>query len=191
MDELTELLVAARGGDRVALAAVIRRTQAEVWRLCRHLVDPAEADDVTQEVYLRAWRSLPTWRADSSARTWLLAIARRTCVDAVRKRQRGRRLQVLADPERSPRPRSGVRGVGGSGQRPEPLAPDPTGEIELTELLAGLDPAQRAAFTLTQVIGLSYAEAAKVCECPVGTIRSRVARARTALVAELAAAASR
>jgi RNA polymerase sigma-70 factor (ECF subfamily) len=173
MDELTELLVAARGGDRVALAAVIRRTQAEVWRLCRHLVDPAEADDVTQEVYLRAWRSLPTWRAESSARTWLLAIARRTCVDAVRKRQRGRRLQVL------------------SGQRPEPLAPDPTGEIELTELLAGLDPDQRAAFTLTQVIGLSYAEAAKVCECPVGTIRSRVARARTALVAELAAAASR
>ena len=175
MDELTELLVAARGGDRVALAAVIRATQAEVWRLCRHLVDPAEADDVTQEVYLRAWRSLPGWRADSSARTWLLAIARRTCVDTVRRRQRRRRLQVLTS----------------SGSQPEPHAPDPAGEVELADLLRGLDPDQRAAFTLTQVLGLSYAEAAKVCDCPVGTIRSRVARARGALMAELGAAAAR
>jgi RNA polymerase sigma-70 factor, ECF subfamily len=174
MDELTELLVAARGGDRVALAAVIRRTQAEVWRLCRHLVDPAEADDVTQEVYLRAWRALPGWRADAGARTWLLAIARRTCVDSVRQRQRRRRLQALTGP----------------ASRPEPLAPDPTGEVDLAELLAGLDPDQRAAFTLTQVLGLSYAEAARVCGCPVGTIRSRVARARGALMAELAAAAT-
>jgi RNA polymerase sigma-70 factor, ECF subfamily len=191
MDELTELLLAARDGDRAALAAVIRRTQGEVWRLCRHLVDPAEADDVTQEVYLRAWRSLPAWRADAGARTWLLAIARRTCVDEVRRRQRRRRLQVLVDPERSPRPRSGVRGVGGPGPQPEPIGPDPTAEVELTELLGALDPDQRAAFTLTQVIGLSYAEAAKVCDCPVGTIRSRVARARTALMAELAEAATR
>jgi RNA polymerase sigma-70 factor (ECF subfamily) len=172
MDELTELLLAARGGDRVALAAVIRATQAEVWSLCRHLVDPGEADDVTQEVYLRAWRSLPAWRAEAGARTWLLAIARRTCVDAVRKRQRGRRLLVArAEP-------------------PEPSAPDPAGEVELTALLAVLDPDQRAAFTLTQVVGLSYAEAARVCGCPIGTIRSRVARARGALVAELGAAAA-
>jgi RNA polymerase sigma-70 factor (ECF subfamily) len=171
MDELTELLLAARGGDRVALAAVIRATQAEVWRLCRHLVDPGEADDVTQEVYLRAWRALPAWRAEAGDRTWLLSIARRTCVDAVRKRQRGRRFLVArAEP-------------------PEPSVPDPAGEVELTALLAVLDPDQRAAFTLTQVIGLSYAEAARVCGCPVGTIRSRVARARGALVAELGAAA--
>ncbi len=174
MDELTELLLAARGGDRVALAAVIRATQAEVWRLCRHLVDPAEADDVTQEVYLRAWRTLPAWRAEAGARTWLLGIARRTCVDAVRRRQRGRRLAV-ADGDR----------------QGEPSVPDAAGEVELTALLAGIDPDQRAAFTLTQVIGLSYAEAAKVCGCPVGTIRSRVARARGALIAELAAAQAR
>ena len=174
MDELTELLLAARDGDRIALAAVIRRTQPEVWRLCRHLVDPDEADDVTQEVYLRAWRALPDWRAESGARTWLLAIARRTCVDVVRRRQRRRRLQVLAGPE----------------QVPEPVEPGPAGAVELTELLEVLDPDQRAAFVLTQVIGLSYAEAARVCECPVGTIRSRVARARGALMAELRAAAA-
>jgi RNA polymerase sigma-70 factor (ECF subfamily) len=172
MDELTELLLAAQGGDRVALAAVIRATQADVWRLCRHLVDPGEADDVTQEVYLRAWRALPAWRAEAGARTWLLTIARRACVDAVRKRQRGRRFLLTQATERS-----------------APSAPDPAGEVALTALLAVLDPDQRAAFTLTQVIGLSYAEAAKVCGCPVGTIRSRVARARGALVAELGAAA--
>jgi RNA polymerase sigma-70 factor, ECF subfamily len=174
MDELTELLLAARDGDEIALAAFVRRTQPEVRRLCRHLVDPAEADDVTQEVFLRAWRSLPGWRADAGARTWLLAVARRTCADAVRRRQRQRRLRLS----------------GGQADRPQRPAADPAGQVELTELLSGLDHDQRAAFTLTQVLGLSYAEAARVCGCPVGTIRSRVARARSALMAELAAASA-
>jgi RNA polymerase sigma factor (sigma-70 family) len=88
MDELTRLLRAAQGGDRLALAAFIRRSQAEVWRLCAYLVDRQAADDLTQEVYLRAWTALPGWRREASARTWLLAIARRTCAQAIRRRLR-------------------------------------------------------------------------------------------------------
>src|SRR5215211_8455527 len=88
MDELTRLLHAAQGGDRLALAGFIRRSQPEVWRLCAHLVDRHAADDLTQEVYLRAWTALPAWRAEASARTWLLAIARRACAQAIRGRQR-------------------------------------------------------------------------------------------------------
>jgi RNA polymerase sigma-70 factor (ECF subfamily) len=173
MDELTELLLAARDGDRLALAAVIRATSPEVWRLCRHLTGPDEADDVTQEVYLRAWRSLPGWRGESSARTWLLAIARNACAEVVRRRARRRRLAVVE-----------------AGPLPDPVTPDDAGAVELDALLGGLDADQRTAFVLTQLLGLSYAEAAKVCDCPVGTIRSRVARARSALVAQLAEASS-
>lgn len=165
MDELTSLLVAAREGDRVALGAFIRRTQAEVWRLCAHLVSREEADDLTQEVYLRAWTALPAFRAEASARTWLLVLARRTCADALRRRRRRRLLDASL---------------------PAPAEePDPAGSVALERLLADLPPDRRAAFVLTQVLGCSYAEAAEVCGVPVGTIRSRVARARADLLARL------
>lgn len=67
---------------------------------------------------------------------------------------------------------------------------DPTRAIPVEALLAGLDPDRRQAFVLTQVLGLSYGEAAEVCDCPVGTIRSRVARARADLIARLSEASS-
>jgi len=171
MDEQTRLVMAARDGDEVCFAAWIRQTQAEVWRLCAHLVDRQAADDVTQEVYVRAWRALPAFRGDASARTWLLSIARRTCADAVRSRMRRRRLAGRL--ERSAPTRS----------------PDEAEAVTLADLIDRLDPDRRAAFTLTQVLGLSYADAAEVCGCPVGTIRSRVARARADLMTALDVAA--
>jgi RNA polymerase sigma-70 factor, ECF subfamily len=166
MDELTRLLDAAQGGDRLALAAFIRRSQTEVWRLCAYLVDRQAADDLTQEVYLRAWTALPGWRGEASARTWLLAIARRTCVQAIR-----RRLRHAITP---------IEMAGG-----HQVLPDPAEAVLLIQLLTGLDPQRRAAFVLTQLLGLTYAEAAEVCGCPVGTIRSRVARARGDLTNQL------
>ena len=164
-DELTELLLAAQEGDQLALSAWIRRSQGEVWRLCAQLVSREQADDVTQEVFLRAYRALPAFRGDSSARTWLLSIARRTCADAVRDLRRRRRLAARFE-------------------RPV-YEPDPSRLVAVEALLAGLDPERRLAFVLTQVIGLSYQEAADICDCPVGTIRSRVARTRAELVDRL------
>jgi RNA polymerase sigma-70 factor, ECF subfamily len=169
MDELTRLLRAAQGGDRLALAGFIRGSQAEVWRLCAYLVDRQAADDLTQEVYLRAWTALPGWRGEASARTWLLAIARRTCAQAIRRRLR----QVVTPIE--------MAMAAGDHQ----VLPDPADAVLLIQLLAGLDPQRRAAFVVTQLLGLSYAEAAEVCGCPVGTIRSRVARARADLTNQL------
>lgn len=165
MDELTSLLLAARDGDRVALAAVIRRTQVDVWRLCRHLADPEDAEDLVQEVFLRAWRSLPGYRGDASARTWLLAITRNVCAEAVRRRRRRRLLNLRA-----------TLSTG------DVTVPDPAGAVAVERLLEVLDDEQRTAFVLTQLLGLSYAETAEVCGCPVGTVRSRVARARGRLV---------
>jgi RNA polymerase sigma-70 factor (ECF subfamily) len=163
IDEVTRLALRARDGDQAALATLVARTQAEVWRLCRHLGGRAEADDLTQETYARALRSLPRFRGDASARTWLLLIARRTVADSVRQASRARRrAPAAADP-----------------------VPDHAGSVALDARLAELDPDRRAAFVLTQLLGLSYAEAAVVGEVPVGTIRSRVARAREQLLETL------
>ena len=166
MDELTRLAVAAGSGDRIALAAFVRRSQAEVWRLCAGLVDGESADDLTQDVYVRAFAALPSFRAESSARTWLLAITHRTCADAVRRRIRRRALIERLARRRAPG-----------------AEPDSSGAVDVTLLVAALESDRRAAFVLTQVLGLAYAEAAEVVGCPVGTIRSRVARAREDLVA--------
>jgi len=166
VDELTRLLLDAADGDRMALSGFVRATQPDVWRFCAHLVDPATADDLTQEVYLRAMRSAARFRGDASAKTWLFSIARRTAADEIRRRRRRRRLP---EPE------------------PEPV-PDDAELIALHQLIDTLEPDRREAFVLTQVVGLPYAEAAEICGVPLGTIRSRVARARAELVDHLVAA---
>lgn len=169
---LTALALAARDGDRLALSAFVRRTQADVWRLCRRLGDPQATDDLTQDVYARAIAALGGFRGDASARTWLLTIARNTCADAVRANRRARSRRTEG--------------------RDAPLDATRTDAAEvdaLERLVDGLDDDRRAAFVLTQVIGLTYAETADVCGVPVGTIRSRVARAREELVARVQAAA--
>lgn len=173
MDDVTGLALAARDGDRGALAQLVRRTQADVWRFCAHLAGHPQADDLTQEVYARALRSLPNYRGDASARLWLLAIARRTCADHVRGEVRRRRLaeHLLGDARRD-----SARTID-----------DVASTQSLTAVIESLPRDYRAAFTLTQVLGLSYAETAEVCDCPVGTVRSRVARAREAVIRELAA----
>ena len=169
MDDLTRLALDAGDGDRQALASFVRASQAEVWRMCAHLVDRQSADDLTQEVYLRAVPALARFRGDSSARTWLLTITRRTCVDAIRRNVRQRRL---AERLRSHTSEDDV------------VVADPADEdaSDLDDLVAGLDHDRRMAFVMTQVMGLSYGEAAEICDVPIGTIRSRVSRARADLL---------
>lgn len=169
MDELTQLLLAARSGDPEAAASFVRGTQAEVWRLCAHLGTRGSADDLTQETYARAFASLRRFAGRSSARTWLLSIARRVCADSVREAVRTR-AHVDAYASEDP--------VGA----PPPGLPDLGDAVALRALLAALSDDRREAFVLTQQLGLSYAEAADVAGCPIGTIRSRVARAREELV---------
>jgi RNA polymerase sigma-70 factor (ECF subfamily) len=165
VEETTRLALGAGAGDRAALATFVHRTQGEVWRLCAALSDRDTADDLTQETFLRAIPALGSFRGESSARTWLLTIARRTCADDIRRRRRTRRLVERVRAERTA----------------ESVA-DPSGRAELHALVRDLADDRREAFVLTQVLGLDYAEAAEVCGCPIGTIRSRVARARADLV---------
>jgi RNA polymerase sigma-70 factor (ECF subfamily) len=171
VDDLTALALEAAAGDRVAMTAFVRRSQPEVWRVCVRLGDRADADDLTQEVYLRALPALARFRADASARTWLLQIARHVCADHVRRSTRRRALLDRVVQQSS-------TDDGTEGPR--------TGELEIDQAICGLTLDRREAFVLTQVAGLSYAEAAEVCEVPIGTIRSRVARARADLIDTLA-----
>jgi RNA polymerase sigma-70 factor (ECF subfamily) len=173
VEELSRIAADAAIGDPVAAAALVRATQSDVWRLCVALGDPQSADDLTQETYLRAFASLHRFEGRSSVRTWLLTIARRVCADAVRSRRR-RRLTLVRE----------ERDLELLATAPDG---DPTADgASVTDLLARLDADRREAFVLTQLIGLSYADAAEVAGCPVGTIRSRVARARADLVDSLA-----
>ncbi len=172
MDDLTRLFLAARDGDRTALLHAIRTSQADVWRLAYHLVGPDDADDVTQDAFVRAWKALPAFRGDASARTWLLSITRRACVDQVRRNVRRRRLAGRLE-ERSARFTGGGSTV------------DPSELHAVSALVDDLSTDQREAFVLTQIVGCSYAEAAATCGVPIGTIRSRVARAREELVDEV------
>jgi RNA polymerase sigma-70 factor, ECF subfamily len=173
VDEATRLALAAARGDRIALHGLIRATQVDVWRFCAHLGDRSAADDLTQETYIRMLRALPGFRGDASARTWLLAIARRTVADSIRTAHRRRGLR-----DRISRP------------DPEDPESDLAEGVAVRAAVDDLDTDRRAAFVLTQLLGLAYAEAAEVCEVPVGTIRSRVARARDDLIAALGHAAS-
>ncbi|MGH3637151.1 MAG: RNA polymerase sigma factor SigC [Mycobacterium sp.] len=169
-DAVTALALAAGRGNSHALETFIKATQQDVWRFVAYLSDGADADDLTQETFLRAIGAIERFSARSSARTWLLAIARRTVADHIRHARSRPRTAHGADPEQllnRDRPTRGFEDV-----------------VEVTTMIADLTTEQREALLLTQLLDLSYADAAAVCGCPVGTIRSRVARARDALLAD-------
>lgn len=161
------LLESAAEGDGVALAELVRQTQPIIWSVCRALGTPGEEADLVQETYLRAIRSLGSYRGEAPARAWLLSIARHVCADHVRRRQRQRRLIDKLE------------------RHADHSHVAPTDSVD--DLLEALHPDRREAFVLTQYAGLGYEEAAAVIGCPVGTIRSRVSRARADLLAAMRA----
>ena len=175
MGQLERLAARAVEGDRSAQAALILQTQADVWRLCVHLADRQVAEDLTQETYLRALPALARFEGRSSLRTWLLSIARRVCADHLRSKKRRALVLVAEDTDLADLARDVPADVVG-------------GTVAAQDVLDRLEPERREAFVLTQLIGLPYAEAAEVVGCPIGTIRSRVARARADLVEALVAA---
>jgi RNA polymerase sigma-70 factor (ECF subfamily) len=171
--DITALALAAGTGDRSAMERFIRATQQDVLRFVANLYDRGSAEDLAQETYLRALGSLHRFEGRSSARTWLLSIARRTVADhirAVRIRPRSADLPEWQSVVERAAPAAG---------------PGLDDAVALADLVRSLDRDQREAFVLTQAIGLSYADTAVICRCPIGTVRSRVARAREALISAL------
>lgn len=158
---IEDLAARSAAGDRQSLEHLIRATQADVWRFIAHLTDPWIAEDLTQETYLRALRTIHRFEGRSSFRTWLFTIARRVVTDEIRRSYR--------------RPRTVFQDVEVASGGFESV-------VELGMVLNQIDADRRVALVLTQVVGMSYTEAAQVCGVPVGTIRSRVARGRQDLV---------
>lgn len=178
-EAITALALRARQGCPEAIEWFVRATRADVWRYVAHLSgDHQAADDLTQETYLRVLRSLPRFEGRSSARTWLLSIARRAVADRFRHSAARPRLSDATDWQLAAE-RAQPRGLPGFEEG-----------VALRELLDALPDERREAFVLTHLVGLPYAEAADVTGCPIGTVRSRVARARTSLIGSIEAAES-
>jgi RNA polymerase sigma-70 factor (ECF subfamily) len=155
----------ARQGDLGAFEELVRAYQADVWRFAYHFTrDRTLAEDVTQEAFLRAFRFLRTFRGDSRFTSWLFRIARNCAMDALRTRK------TLVD--RHP---------------PPPVGPtDPQQRLELQTALSAVSKEHREAFLLVEVFGLTYREAADVLDVRVGTVKSRMHRARRSMMDALA-----
>ncbi|MEV7813053.1 MULTISPECIES: sigma-70 family RNA polymerase sigma factor [Streptomyces] len=176
-ESATAWALAARRGDARAVEHFVRALHRDVQRYVAHLcADPQAVDDLAQDTFLRALGSLHRFEGRSSARAWLLSIARRAVTDSHRHAAARPRLSDAADWQRA---------VESAQPRGLPGFDD---GIALLDLLEGLPAERREAFVLTQLLGLPYAEAAEVSDCPVGTVRSRVARARATLIGLLDAA---
>ncbi|MEU9355468.1 sigma-70 family RNA polymerase sigma factor [Streptomyces griseoloalbus] len=171
-DAATAWALAARGGDADAVDHFVRAVHRDVIRYVAHLcADPQAVDDLTQDTFVRALGSLHQFEGRSSVRTWLLAIARRAVADSHRHAAVRPRTADVSDWQLTVE-RAQPRGLPGFDDG-----------IALLDLLDLLPDEWREAFVRTQLLGLPYTEAAALGGCPVGTVRSRVARARRTLAA--------
>jgi RNA polymerase sigma-70 factor (ECF subfamily) len=176
------LVEAFRQGKPGAFDAIVRAHQDRVYSFCaRMLSDREEALDIAQEVFLSAWRNLDSFRGEAALSTWLLRIAANRCLNRIRRRK-------SAAGREGPWPDAGADGEGpefqpAAGDRHDPgrIAENrETGAI-LSEALGRLDPDARWLVLLSDVEGFSYEELAAMAGLPLGTVKSRLHRARMAL----------
>ena len=169
-----QIIKAARAGDRRAFGLLVRQCQGDVWRLAFHLVrNETIADDVTQDAFVRAYRFLPNYRADAKFSTWLYSITRNCAMDELRKSSRRRKvMEKLETTDATP-------------------SSDHAVVLEVREAIASLPEDLREPVILIDLLGTSYREAAAILDAPEGTVKSRLHRAREALVSLLQPVESR
>jgi RNA polymerase sigma factor (sigma-70 family) len=169
----SELIVLAQKGDQVAYGVLVRRHQDRIYRHLRNLTGSREdALELAQDVFIKAWEALPTWRPDAQFHTWVYRIASNAALDVLRRRKVVR-FVPLDDDYDAP-----------SDQ------PGPEGQLQARQSLRRLDAAlahlpleQREIVLLREVEGLSYDELATTLGIDEGTVKSRLSRARAALAA--------
>lgn len=170
-------------GDLVAFNKIVERYQSSMVLHCTGLLrDTALAEDVTQETFVKAWRSLPTFRGDS-LRSWLMRIATNGCLDVLR--QRSRRATDSLDAQLvEPRATWTTQTHDFS---PEEQSEQAELALRLDQALAQLPEEQRIALLMSDVLGYDYHEIAALTDSAIGTVKSRISRARARLRNDLLA----
>ena len=179
-----QLVVRAQQGDKRAYELLVLKYQRKLARLLSRLVrDPAEVEDVTQEAFIKAYRALPSFRGESAFYTWLYRIGINTAKN-----------YLVAMGRRAPTSTGFDNEDAENFEDADQLrdANTPEDELHGKEIAAVVNHAMdalpedlRTAITLREIEGLSYEEIASVMNCPIGTVRSRIFRAREAIATEL------
>jgi RNA polymerase sigma-70 factor (ECF subfamily) len=168
-----DLVGRARRGDREAFAQLIMQYQVPLYNMTLRMVSrPDDAADITQEAFLRAWEKIRTLR-EAPFKSWLFQIAANLCYDHFR---RGKRYGVMPEEDQASNQTSNILGI---------ATPDPQQRAEANERtrlvrdsIQALDHDMRIAIILRDVNGMAYDEIAAVLRVPLGTVKSRIARAR-------------
>ena len=173
------LVERVQGGDRRAFDLLVLRYQQRILKLIMRLVrNPTEAEDVAQEAFIRAYRALPSFRGDSAFYTWLYRIAINTAKNhlvSIHRRQLDQDVD-LQDPENYE-----VHARLRDEETPEGLVLQEELRVTVERAIGSLPDELRTAIMLREIDGLSYEEIAQAMDCPVGTVRSRIFRAREAV----------
>jgi RNA polymerase sigma-70 factor, ECF subfamily len=180
--EVSDLTLVQRvqKGEKAAFDLLVRKYQHKVVKLVlRYVRSPAEAEDIAQEAFIKAYRALPQFRGDSAFYTWLYRIAINTAKNAIAARDRSpiEYELDLSDPEES----AGMQNRLKDPDTPEGLALTEEIRSIVNSAIEALPEELRTAIVLRELEGLSYEEIAAAMECPVGTVRSRIFRAREAI----------
>jgi len=179
-----QLVARAQRGDKRAFELLVEKYQRKLARLLsRFIRDPAEVEDVTQEAFIKAYRALPAFRGDSAFYTWLYRIGINTAKNYLM--AMGRRAPTSTEVEAEE-----AEGFEEGEQLRDINTPESvllSNEIAKTvnATIERLPEELRTAIQLREIEGMSYEEIAKVMDCPIGTVRSRIFRAREAIAGEL------
>ncbi len=181
-NQVAALVQRARSGDVVAFEQLIEPYVGRLYNYVARMVgEPSDAEDLTQDVLLRAHRAIGSFRGGATFQTWLYRIATNIAVDALRRRGRHRaRVSSLDDPWQAEQGAM-TREVRDRQRDPQELVEAAELTTEVQQAIAQLSPKLRAVVVLFDIEGLSYEEIAETLQLPLGTVKSRLFNARARL----------
>lgn len=178
------LVERVQAGDQAAFGLLVSKYQRKLLRLVMRLVrDPAEAEDVTQEAFIKAYRALPNFRGESAFYTWLYRIGVNTAKNWLI--ANGRRMPTVTDISDENSDGIDDGGLLRNDETPDRILMSKQIGATVNAAMDALPDDLRTAIALREIEGLSYEEIAQVMDCPIGTVRSRIFRAREAIAARL------
>lgn len=178
-----ELIERARAGDNSAYEALVTKYQQRVYNLAlRMSCNEDDAFDLSQEVFLKAWRGLETFQFESAFSTWLYRLTTNACLDFLRSQKRHKTVSMTCEDDDGDETQLDVAD---SAPDPEQAAISSEDREHLTLAMAALDDQARAIITLRVINDLSYEKIAEVLGIPEGTVKSRLSRAREKLKKKL------